>query len=481
MQTVKRSIVQHSAIYRTAAFIALTLLMLLTLAVPYSAQANPRYAGMMIDLESGEVLYAENVDERRYPASLVKMMTLYMAFEALESGRLSLNQPLPVSSQAAAKPAVKLWLPAGSTITVDEAIRALAVRSANDVAAVVAEALGGSESMFALQMTERARELGLTSTTFKNASGLPDSGQVTTARDMMSLAVHVIQDFPQYYHYFSLKSFTYKGKTHTSHNRLVTNYPGVDGLKTGFIRASGFNVATTAVRGNRRLVGIVMGGFTGQSRNDHMADLLDRGFMRAGLRDRGNWLANAEFSREYMHFDGRPPVYTQPTYTASRPANRVSAGSVSSGSASSASASNASLPSTPAFNNAQNGSSQNTQVRNVAVREVIEPAPPVTPAPAPSPSVTPAPPAPTTAMHRSSDWGIQLGAFSQENDAHRLASQAAQRLSTDVNGLVKVEAVPGQASLFRSRLVSLEEQQAYRACQKLRSQGMDCMVVNASL
>ena len=474
MQAVKRAIVQHRASYRTAAFIALTILVLFTLAVPNSALANPRYAGMMIDLESGEVLYAENVDERRYPASLVKMMTLYMTFEALESGRLSLHQPLPVSSQAAAKPAVKLWLPAGSTITVDQAIRALTVRSANDVAAVVAEALGGSESMFALQMTERARELGLTSTTFKNASGLPDDGQVTTARDMLSLAVHLIQDFPQYYHYFSLQSFTYKGTTHKSHNRLVTNYPGVDGLKTGFIRASGFNVATTAVRGNRRLVGIVMGGFTGQSRNAHMADLLDRSFMRAALRDRGNWLANAEFSREYMHFDDR--VNTQPSYAAARRANTNSIGS-----ASNSAVSTASVQDSSTFNNAQSETVRNTQARNVAVREVIEPAPPVTPAPAPSPSVTPAPSAPTTAAYRQPDWGIQLGAFSQANDAHRLASQAAQRLSRDVSGLVKVEAVPGQASLFRSRLVSLEEQQAYRACQKPRSQGMECMVVNASL
>ncbi|MGY4878690.1 serine hydrolase [Vreelandella aquamarina] len=481
MQAVKRSIVQHRAIYRSAALIALTILVLLTLALPHSAQANPRYAGMMIELESGEVLYAENVDERRYPASLVKMMTLYMTFEALESGRLSLHQPLPVSSQAAAKPAVKLWLPAGSTITVDQAIRALTVRSANDVAAVVAEALGGSESMFALQMTERARELGLTSTTFKNASGLPDSEQVTTARDMLSLAVHLIQDFPQYYHYFSLQSFTFKGTTHKSHNRLVTSYPGVDGLKTGFIRASGFNVATTAVRGNRRLVGIVMGGFTGQSRNEHMADLLDRSFMRAGLRDRGNWLANAEFSREYMRFDGRPSVNTQPTYIASRSVDTVSAGSVSNGAAIRAPVPNASVQNGSAFNSRQSGAARDTQVRNVAVREVIEPAPPVTPAPAPSPSVTPAPSAPTTAAYREPDWGIQLGAFSQANDAHRLASQAAQRLSRDVSGLVKVEAVPGQASLFRSRLVSLEEQQAYRACQKLRSQGMECMVVNASL
>ncbi|XGA80430.1 D-alanyl-D-alanine carboxypeptidase [Halomonas sp. CH40] len=413
----------------------LAVLILLILSVSSGVQANPRYAGIVVDLDNGEVLYAENADERRYPASLVKMMTLYMTFEALESGRLSLHQPLPVSAYAAAKPAVKLWLPAGSTITVDQAIRALAVRSANDVAAVLAEALGGSEGMFALQMTERARELGMTATTFKNASGLPDSGQVTTARDMVRLAVEVMDDFPQYYHYFALQSFSFNGKTHKSHNRLVRNYPGADGLKTGFIRASGFNVATTATRGNRRLVGIVMGGFTSKSRDAHMADLLDRSFLRSSLRDQGNWLANADFSREYMRFDTPPPRYSQPAYA-----------SISNAYASNRYASNSASPV--------------REVREVAVRAATRPA--------------------TAAPAGHGGWGVQLGAFAEEGLARRLATQASQQLGTQ-SGQVAVQAVPGQSQLFRARLVSLEEQQARRACLQLRSQGMDCMVVNASL
>jgi len=402
----------------------LAVLILLMLSVASVAQANPRYAGIVVDLDNGEVLYAENADERRYPASLVKMMTLYMTFEALESGRLSLHQSLPVSAYAAAKPAVKLWLPAGSTITVDQAIRALAVRSANDVAAVLAEALGGSEGMFALQMTERARELGITATTFKNASGLPDSGQVTTARDMVHLSVRVMNDFPQYYHYFGLQSFSFNGKTHNSHNRLVRNYPGADGLKTGFIRASGFNVATTATRGNRRLVGVVMGGFTSKSRDAHMADLLDRSFLRSSLRDQSDWLANADFSREYMRFDTPPPRYSQPAY-ASNSVNPV------------------------------------REVREVAVRAATRPASAV------------------SASHGG--WGVQLGAFAEEGLARRMATQASQKLGAYISGQVAVQAVPGQKRLFRARVVSLEEQQARRACVQLRSQGMDCMVVNASL
>lgn len=377
---------------------------MLALSLSSPVNANPRYAGIVVDLDNGEVLYAENADERRYPASLVKMMTLYMTFEALESGRLSLHQPLPVSTYAAAKPAVKLWLPAGSTITVDAAIRALAVRSANDVAAVLAEALGGTEEIFALKMTERARGLGLTATTFTNASGLPDSRQVTTARDMVRLAVHVMEDFPQYYHYFGLQSFTFNGKTHKSHNRLVRSYPGVDGLKTGFIRASGFNVATTAVRGQRRLVGIVMGGFTSRSRDAHMADLLDRSFLRSRLRDQSNWVANTAFSREFMQFD---VVDTRPVVATTRSA------------------------------------------------------------PSPTPPIA--------------SWGVQLGAFTEENLARRMATQASRQLGTINSGQVAVQAAPGQTRLYRARVVSLEEQQAHSACLTLRSQGMDCMVVNASL
>ena len=405
------------------------------------AQANPRYAGMVVDLDNGEVLYAENPDERRYPASLVKMMTLYMTFEALESGRLSLHQPLSVSTYAAAKPAVKLWLRAGSTITVDQAIRALSVRSANDVAAVLAEALGGSEGMFALQMTERARELGLTSTTFKNASGLPDSGQVTTARDMVRLAVRVMDDFPQYYHYFALQSFSFNGKTHKSHNRLVRNYPGADGLKTGFIRASGFNVATTATRGDRRLVGIVMGGHSSSSRDAHMADLLDRSFLRSSLRDQRNWLALADFSREYMRFDAPSPRNTQPAYA-----------SIGNGYAANTTATrNAVLSDTSP------GGSRPDSVAALTRR---------------SASAVPV---------SHAGWGVQLGAFSEAGLARSLATQASRQLGSQVSGQVAVQAVPGSNRLFRARVISLEEQQAHSACVQLRSQGMDCMVVNASL
>nr|WP_146874759.1 D-alanyl-D-alanine carboxypeptidase family protein [Halovibrio variabilis] len=425
---------------------------LLILAMVTSAQAaNPRYAGVVVDLDNGEVLYAENIDDQRYPASLTKMMTLYLTFEALENGTLRLDQPLPVSPYAAAKPAVKLWLAAGSAIPVDTAIRALAVRSANDVAAVVAEALGGSEARFAQMMTSKARELGMHATTFRNASGLPDNGQITTARDMLTLSVRVMQDFPQYYHYFGLQEFSYRGKRHTSHNRLVRDYPGADGLKTGFIRASGFNVATTAVRGNRRLVGVVMGGFSSQSRDTHMANLLDRSFLRASLRDQQSWMADTSFSREFMAF--APPA--QPV----APANP--------------------RPRQPLMAVVETGLEANLEAQLADIKTIQRP--PVTPS-QPDPLQAFIEREQTLAANEAVDgWGVQVGAFSQEAQARQLAQQAAQRIAQNLRGRVAVDTVEGQRPVYRARLMALDEQRAHQACRALHSQGMDCMVVNASL
>ncbi|WP_347400984.1 D-alanyl-D-alanine carboxypeptidase family protein [Halomonas sp. YLGW01] len=274
------------------------------------AQAgNPRYAGLVADAASGEVVYAEHAEAQRYPASLTKMMTLYLLFEAIEQGRLGLDDALPVSEHAAAMPASKLWLEPGDSILVREVIPALVVRSANDVAVVVAEALGGSETAFAQLMTARARAMGLGKTRFRNASGLPDAGQVTTARDMGTLAVALMRDFPSYYGEFSRTEFVFRGKRHRGHNRLLDQYAGADGLKTGFIRASGFNVATSAVRDGRRLIAVVMGGFTSRSRDAHMADLLDRGFARLGLRERSDWLADTDISGAIASL---PPLAVDP-------------------------------------------------------------------------------------------------------------------------------------------------------------------------
>ncbi len=244
---------------------------------------SDRYASIVVDAAHGDVLSAVNADEYRFPASLTKMMTLYMLFEALRDRRLALTQPVPVSPWAASMSPSKLGLLPGTIITVEQALLGLVTKSANDAAAALGELMGGDEERFAQMMTLRARALGMTRTTFRNASGLPDWGQVTTARDLALLARHLIQDFPSYYWYFSVPSFVFQGRTIMSHQHMLQTYPGADGLKTGYIEASGYNVVTSALWGGTRLIGVVMGAASGWERDQHMASLLDQGFERMGV------------------------------------------------------------------------------------------------------------------------------------------------------------------------------------------------------
>lgn len=245
--------------------------------------SSDKYAAIVIDANTGKVLFDRNSRELRYPASLTKMMTLYMLFEALETGRVDPTAQLPVTAFAASKPPSRLGLRPGQHIDVQTAILALCVRSANDVATVVAEYLGDSEARFAEMMTAKARQLGMNSTTFRNASGLPDADQRTSARDMAVLSTALRKRFPQHYHYFSNREFSYAGKIIRGHNDLLGRVDGVDGLKTGYIRASGFNLATSAGRGGRRIVAVVMGGETARARNAHMEELIEMYLPKASL------------------------------------------------------------------------------------------------------------------------------------------------------------------------------------------------------
>ena len=256
-------------------------------ATPASAQiGGHRYAAIVVESRTGNVLVAANADETRHPASLTKMMTLYMVFEALRDGRLNLDSRITFSEEAAARPPSKLGIPAGNSITVEQAILALVTRSANDVAAAVGERLGGTETGFAQAMTMRARALGMSRTTFRNASGLPNTEQVTTARDMALLGRRLLADFPQHYHYFGVSHAQFGGIRIRNHNRMLESYEGVDGIKTGFINASGFNIVTSASRGGQRVVGAVFGGNSWVERDQHMASLLDRGFDLLGVAGR---------------------------------------------------------------------------------------------------------------------------------------------------------------------------------------------------
>jgi D-alanyl-D-alanine carboxypeptidase len=269
------------SVWSASLYLATALLALVLAAVPARAQVgSDRYSSIVIDAATDTVLSSVNADEPRYPASLTKMMTLYMVFEALRDRRITLNQYVPVSSHAASMSPSKLGLVPSTRITVQQAILGIVTRSANDAAAALGEMLGGSEDRFGQMMTLRARALGMSHCTFHNASGLPDPDQVVTARDLATLARHLIRDFPGEYHWFSTPSFAWHGNTIFNHDNMLKSYPGADGLKTGYTEAAGHNLVTSAVRGDVRLVGVVLGAGSNGERDVHMTALLNQGFER---------------------------------------------------------------------------------------------------------------------------------------------------------------------------------------------------------
>ncbi|MEM8750246.1 MAG: D-alanyl-D-alanine carboxypeptidase family protein [Pseudomonadota bacterium] len=242
-------------------------------AAPYQPPSD-RYAAIVINASTGKVLHETRADAIRYPASLTKMMTMYLVFDALERGRISKTTKIPISAKAAAEPASKLYLKPGTTITVDEALRTLAVKSANDVAYAVAEFMAGSEAAFARQMTSKARALGMSSTVFRNASGLPDKGQVSTARDMAKLGTALLKRFPRQFGYFSKRNTTFRGKTIRGHNRVLGRLRGANGIKTGYTRASGYNLVTSMRKNGRNYIGVILGENSGKLRDQHMVELM---------------------------------------------------------------------------------------------------------------------------------------------------------------------------------------------------------------
>ncbi len=242
---------------------------------------SPPQAAMVVDFYSGKILYAQNIDAKRYPASVTKVMTLYLLFEQMRDGHMTRNTKLKVSAKAAARPPSKLGLKPGSTISVSDAMYALVTKSANDVAAVVAENIAGSEAAFARMMTQKARAIGMSKTTFRNASGLPNSAQVTTARDLITLGRRVLKDFPDEAKIFRTRYFEYKGRKYRNHNRLLFSYAGMDGLKTGFTRASGFNLLASCHRDDKHLLAVVLGGRSSRRRNARMRTLLNGSWRKA--------------------------------------------------------------------------------------------------------------------------------------------------------------------------------------------------------
>jgi D-alanyl-D-alanine carboxypeptidase len=428
-------------------------------------------AAIVVDGASGHVIFSRNADEPRFPASLTKMMTLYVLFEALDKGSIKLDTQLVTSSYASGMFPTKLGLKPGETISVELAIKAVAVLSANDAAVVVAEGLSASESRFAERMTAKAQALGMKGTHFENASGLPNPRQVTTATDMAMLGRRLAYDYPQYYHYFATPSFTYKGRVYNTHDHLLAQYQGTDGIKTGYTRASGFNLVSSVVRDNKHLVGVVMGGISVPSRDREMMRILSEGFTYAAQNPTLVATANVPWR------GGRPP-FTNPFKPAPTPPTVV-----------------ASLPLPPLSPLTPPAPAESVVPVDVvpALPETItlapfnEPRREITIAIAPTPDLIqnqlipqegdvtePSVLDTTSSLKR---WAIQIGAFASEPIAEaQLVAYARQALDIFAFSKRYVVPVPGNDGqmLYRARFGMFAEDEARDICNRMMNVGQTC-------
>lgn len=450
--------------WRLAAF----LLPLLLLAAPGEARQQ---SAIVIDFDSGEVLYADEPDAAAYPASLTKMMTLFLVFDALSEGRLTPDTKLKISARAAAMPPTKLGLKAGSSIRVEDAIMALVTRSANDIAAAIAENLGGSEARFAEMMTARARKLGMARTTFRNASGLPHAEQRSTARDLSILATSLIKTHPRHYRYFSRQRFVYGKRTLGNHNRMLATYTGMDGIKTGYTNASGFNLAASAVRNGRRLVAVVLGGSSAPSRDARMAKLLDRGFVQLA---KGRPAAKEPAP---LLVAGVPEV-AEATFVPAVSPPVPEARPVAQDEAVIAEAADP-APVEPALDPA---------LAAVAAAKIADVAPlAATPAALPKPKQAAAraarkPKAPARAAKAETVFGVQVGVFSTSTDARRATKLAMQRVPRQLRGtFVSVSTLKQRSKiLYRAQLIGMDRNEASTVCRQLKKYRQDCLVVQST-
>jgi D-alanyl-D-alanine carboxypeptidase len=487
---------------------------------------SPPSASIVVDGNTGRVLEESNPDALRHPASLTKMMTLYLLFERLQAGKIRLDTPLHVSEHAAEQSPTKLGLKAGQTIAVEDAIKGVVTRSANDAAVVIAENLGGSEEAFARLMTQKARALGMGHTTYVNASGLPDDDQLTSARDQALLGRAIQDRFPRYYRFFSTTSFVFRGQTIRGHNHLLGSVAGVDGIKTGFTRASGFNLVTSLHRDGRFLVGVVLGGRSAFQRDAHMRQLLQSDFQLASTRRTAPVLAeSSEPSREVSPVVvARPAVTARPAVVAARAA-RARPDPTPTASANRRIALGSTAPIRPVL-------VKTVTYRTVTVRTgALSPLPVLVPtvaSPAPQPAIVAQPAAdpqmraarvdppatvvasagplpqvasapprtqpaavPSTAKsdpikaaapakhHVHSGWAIQIGAFGAEDEAKQHLSEARAKLHATL-GAADPYTEPvqkGDTTLYRARFAGLSRTTAEAACRQLRRNDFACMAL----
>lgn len=445
-----------------------------------AAPEPDRYSSIVIDANTGYVLSEKDADVRRFPASLSKMMTLYLVFEALQNGAVTKNQRLPISANAEYQEPSKLGLQEGYTIRLEDAIYGVVTRSANDAAVVLAEGVGGSEARFARLMTFKAQELGMHGTHFVNASGLNDPLQYSTARDIALLAQALLRDFPREYHYFSTPSFTYAGLTSINHNHLMQSYQGMDGIKTGYVHASGYNLCASAVRNGRRLIGVIFGGRTANSRNQAMALLLDSGFERVkdprvlALLQQREKLADARLPRH------KPVAATMNTQQQQQPGGRTQMPY------------NA-IPQQPEGEGDVNEADPRPLPQNAAALAQLQQQPMnnaiianapgnnqtggarMPPSTAPQPqrmAMVQAPPEPV-----SGTWAIQIGAYSSHDASMMALRNAKEQLPARLTASTRYMIVPlmtNRGMIYRARMAGLDRVQAATACRVLQG---SCVVL----
>jgi D-alanyl-D-alanine carboxypeptidase len=467
-------------------------------------------AALIVDGETGKVLYSRNADAERHPASLTKMMTLYLLFDAMHKGQVTLSTPLTVSWHASVQRPTKLYLKPGDTITVDQAIKAIVVRSANDVAVTIAEALGGSEQNFSAMMTAKARALGMRDTTYVNASGLPDNRQISTAADLALLARHLGYDFPQYFHYFSTPAFAFRGVVYKTHDNLIGRYNGADGIKTGYTGASGFNLVSSVVRDGAHVIGVVMGGITARRRDGEMMRLLDNTF--AQIQTNPKLVARADIPWQRVA-DASPSSavvagFEIPSVTPRpQPANQVTVTPGVRPDPDDEDAAEAAL------DEGEGDIADSTPQR--AAPPAAKPAakPPVAvavahPAPvqrAPRPAVVLPSPRPAMRLASLGDgetraapgnaavppvsdfglkaWTIQIGAFANTTTARSELASYAEK-SMDVLGQAERIIVPFKGMdghlLYRARFGPFVEREAREVCSRLTQRGQTCFAALAS-
>ena len=465
---------------------------------------SPPSASIVVDGNTGEVLQDSNPDALRHPASLTKIMTLYLLFERLESGRIKLDTPLKVSEHASEQAPTKLGLKPGQTIAVEDAIKAVVTRSANDVAVVIAENLGGDEDGFAKLMTQKAHALGMSRTTYVNASGLPDDDQITTARDQSLLGRAIQEHYPRYYRYFSTSSFVYHGEAIRNHNHLLGSMDGVDGIKTGFTRASGFNLVTSVHRDGRFVIGVVLGGHSAFERDAHMRELINSHIKTASLRHTAPALAEREpqpvaFAKAPMtsHADPTPTASVSAPVTAASndPIRPLLVRTITYRTAAIQTASLGPMPAlvpvaapAPQMAPQQAARSQPPALSPEAPRTIVASAEPMAPAAMAEPSrpeaakVEPvkAEPAKTSPQaHAHGGWLIQIGAFDGEDEARQHLSEAQTKLHTALAAAdpFTERVQKGDKALFRARFAGFDKETAEATCKQLKRSDFECMTV----